>query len=168
MREKRLLRCIQWDALAMVQRLSETTWRTFRYRLWILERLWELTCPISVPDCYWDVCCWWSDSWRSLRLRSDWTFVLRSALTFFACCILLSMFLITSAFVLTKLATSSISASRSVKSRVSSSFCSFGFWNAVPTRLCSFCKFWYTLWRYAKLCWSPEDCFCFPTFFFFY
>ena len=68
MREKRLLKCIQWDALAMVQRLSETTWRTFRYRLWILERLWELTCPISIPDCYWDVCCWWSDSWRSLRL----------------------------------------------------------------------------------------------------
>ena len=68
-------------------------------------------CPISVPDCYWDVCCWWSDSWRSLRLRGDWTFVLRSALTVFACSILLSMFLITSAFVLTKLASSSISAS---------------------------------------------------------
>ena len=130
------------------------------------------TVGADVPDlCPWLLLrclLWCSDSWRSLRLQSDWTFVLRSALTIFACSILLSMFLITSAFVLTKLASSSISASRSAKSHVSSSFCTFGFWNAVPTRLCSFCKFWYTLWRYAKLCWSPEDCFYFPTFFFFY
>ena len=60
-----------------------------------------------------------------------------------------------------------ISASRSAKSRTSSSFCTFRFWNAVPPRSCSFCKFWYTLRRYAKLCWSPGDCFCFPTFFFY-
>ena len=93
--------------IAMLQRLSEITWKTFWYRLWIWERLWELMRPISVPDCFWDVCCWWSDSWRSLRLGSDWTSALRSALTFFARRNLLSMLLISSSFVLTKLASSS-------------------------------------------------------------
>ena len=88
--------------------LSEITWRPIWYRLWILERLWEPTRPISVPDYCWDVCCWWSDSWRSLWLRSDWTSAFRSAITFLTCRSLLSMFLIASPFVLTRLASSSI------------------------------------------------------------
>ena len=120
------------------------------------ERLWELMHLISISDCCWAVSCWWSGSLSLLWLRSDWTSAFRSAMIFFACRSLLSMFLIASSFLLTRLASSSKSASPSAKSRTCSSFCSFRFWNAVPR---------YSLRRSLTLCWSPEDCFCFPGFF---
>ena len=49
---------------------------------WLLDRLWDLTQPISVSDCRCGVRRWWS--WWSLRLQSDWTSAFRSAMTFFA------------------------------------------------------------------------------------
>ena len=143
------------NALAMLQRLSWMTWRTFTYRLWMLERLWEFTRPISASDRCCGVCC--SGSWWSLRLRSDWTAAFRSAINFLACSSLLSAFLITSSFVLTRLASSCKSASRSAKSLASSLFWSFRFWNADLTSLCSFCKLSYSLRRSATLCWSPDQ-----------
>ena len=86
------------NALAMLQWLSESTWRTFWYWLWMLHRLWELMCLNSVSNCCWVACCWWSSSWSSLWLQSDCTSAFRSAMIFFVGRSLLSLFLIASSF----------------------------------------------------------------------